>query len=251
MSPADKIWDANAYIANAPFVPALGAAVVEWLDPRAGETVLDLGCGDGSLTLKLKAAGCQVVGVDSSAAMVAAARARGLEAHVADGHALPFENRFDAVFTNAALHWMLDPEAVIAGVKRALKPGGRFVGECGGAGNVNHICNALRTVFARRGITESWVVPWYYASDTEYRAKLERAGFIVDRISLFPRPTDLTTGIEGWLRTFTDGILGRLPEAEREPALAEIVELCRPHLLRKDGVWFADYVRLRFAARLK
>jgi SAM-dependent methyltransferase len=249
--PSDKIWDAKAYAANAPFVPALGAAVIDWLAPRAGESVLDLGCGDGSLTLKLLAEGCAVVGVDSSPAMVEAARARGIEAYVADGQALPFENRFDAVFTNAALHWMLDHDAVIASVKRALKPGGRFVGECGGFGNVDHICNAMRAVFARRGITESWVVPWHFASDSEFAARLTKAGFSVERISLFPRPTDLSTGIEGWLRTFSDGILAHLPEADREPALAEMIALCEPHLKKPDGVWFADYVRLRFAARLK
>ena len=131
-----QTWNPDQYARNAGFVPALGLPVVELLDPQPGERILDLGCGDGVLTEKLASLGCQVVGVDSSAAQVAAAQARGLDARVVDAHELPFEAEFDAVFSNAALHWMRQPEAVIAGVWRALEPGGRFVGELGGAGNI-------------------------------------------------------------------------------------------------------------------
>jgi trans-aconitate methyltransferase len=137
--PGDRVvqqhWDPARYQRNAGFVAALGQPVVELLAPRSGERILDLGCGDGALT-EVLARDARVTGVDASAEQVGAARARGLDAHVADGTRLGFAAEFDAVFSNAALHWMRDPDAVIDGVWRVLKPGGRFVGECGGAGNV-------------------------------------------------------------------------------------------------------------------
>src|SRR5947208_16977670 len=132
---AHQTWSPEQYAQQARFVSDLGMPVVELLAPRAGERILDVGCGDGSLTKKLVELGCQVVGVDASPAMVAAAQAVGLDARVMDGQSLPFEQEFDAVFSNAALHWMPRSEVVIAGVWRSRKPGGRFVGECGSAGN--------------------------------------------------------------------------------------------------------------------
>src|SRR5512142_2028530 len=140
---APQTWDPERYARNARFVADLGMPVVELLAPKSGERILDLGCGDGALTEKLVAMGCTVVGVDGSAEQVAAARARGLDCHVMDGEQLTFNNEFDAVFSNAALHWMKRADAVIAGVWRALKPGGRFVAECGGHGNIKAIETAL------------------------------------------------------------------------------------------------------------
>ena len=142
-------WNPEIYQRDAGFVATLGAPLLELLAPQSGEQVLDLGCGDGTLTLRLQEAGCEVLGVDSSPDQVAAARARGLRAEVVDGHALPFVDRFDAVFSNAALHWMLNPAAVLAGVARALKPGGRFVAEMGGAGNVDSVM--VGGAFRKRG----------------------------------------------------------------------------------------------------
>ncbi|MGH7789991.1 MAG: class I SAM-dependent methyltransferase, partial [Candidatus Binatia bacterium] len=144
-------WDPERYARNARFVAELGAPVVELLAPRAGERVLDLGCGDGALTERLVALGCAVVGVDASPEQIAAARARGLDAHVVPGEGLAFAAEFDAVFSNAALHWMKNADVVIDGVWRALRPGGRFVGECGGAGCVAQIVAALAAALARRG----------------------------------------------------------------------------------------------------
>ena len=168
---------------------ALGLPVVDLLDPQPGERILDLGCGDGVLTEKLAALGCQVVGVDSSPEQVAAARARGLDARVVDAHHLPFEAEFDAVFSNAALHWMRQPEAVIASVWRALEPGGRFVGELGGAENIASVQDALQAMLARRGVDLAQISPWYFPDEAEYRSKLEQAGFVVTSIERFPRPT--------------------------------------------------------------
>src|SRR5262245_55117120 len=147
-----QTWHPDRYIRNAGFVAQLGLPVVELLDPQPGERILDLGCGDGWLTEKLVDVGCQVVGVDSSAEQIAAARERGLEAYVIDVRQLTFEAEFDAVFSNATLHWIKQPELVITGAWRALKPGGRFVGEFGGYGNVARIATALHQGLAQRGV---------------------------------------------------------------------------------------------------
>jgi trans-aconitate methyltransferase len=141
-----QIWNSQTYATNARFVADLGLSVVEWLNPQLSDRILDLGCGDGALTIKLKNLGCEVVGVDASEDLIATARSLGLDAHVMDGHYLAFDRPFDAVFSNAALHWMQQPEQVIAGVTRSLKPGGRFVGEFGGAGNVATIHQALMVI---------------------------------------------------------------------------------------------------------
>jgi trans-aconitate methyltransferase len=222
--------------------------VVELLDPQPGERILDLGCGDGWLTEKLVEAGCQVVGVDSSAEQVAAARERGLEAYVMDGRELKFEGEFEAVFSNATLHWIKQPEAAIAGVWRALKPGGRFVGEFGGDGNVARITAALHQALARRGLDPQAVHPWYFPSPEAYRGLLEAQGFKVRTIALIPRPTPLPGNMIDWLETFGESFIFSLPEAERRAYLEEVQAQLRPHLCDAEGRWQADYVRLRFAA---
>ena len=248
--PAAQDWQAERYGRNARFVADLGAPLVELLAPRPGERVLDLGCGDGALSLQLMAAGCSVVGVDAAADMVRRARELGVDARLADGHALGFENAFDAVFSNAALHWMSrDPDAVLAGVARALVPGGRLVAELGGHGNVAAIVTALLAVLARRGIDGEAAIPWYFPTTEAYRAKLEAAGLEVSSIALIPRPTALPTGIEGWLETFAAPLTGLLEPTDRPRALAEVAALLRPSLCDQHGGWTADYVRLRLAAR--
>ncbi len=248
-SDADDAWSAEHYRRHAGFVPTLGQGVVAVLAPRPGERILDLGCGDGALTDSLTAAGAEVVGVDASADMVAAARRRGIDARVADATRLDFEAAFDAVFSNAALHWMPDADAVIAGVHRALKPSGRFVGEFGGAGNVAAITVALTAILGRRGIDPGLAIPWYFPTASAYRRQLERRGFAVNEIELFPRPTPLPGGMDGWLETLAAPVLARLPENERRAARDEAVDLLRPALCDERGRWTVDYVRLRFAAR--
>jgi trans-aconitate methyltransferase len=241
-------WSADRYAQTAHFVPALGAPVLELLAPAPGERILDLGCGDGVLTEKIAAAGAKVVGVDAGPEMIAAARARGIDGRVMNGQRLTFASEFDAVFSNAALHWMRDQEAVLAGVHRALKPGGRFVAEMGGHNNTAAIIVALSAVLARHSLKARRLNPWYFPSAEAYRAKLEAAGFEIEEIAIVPRPTTLPTGIEPWLDTFAEDFFHPLPEAARLLARGEVADLLRPVLMDETGTWIADYVRLRFRA---
>jgi len=247
---ARQHWSARRYAETAHFVPALGAPVLELLAPSGGEHILDLGCGDGVLTEKIVAAGAMVVAVDAAPDMVAAARARGIDARVMAGQNLAFDREFDAVFSNAALHWMRPPEAVLAGVRRALKPGGRFAAEMGGHNNTAAIIVALSAVLARYGLDAHRLSPWYFPSAAAYREKLETAGFTVEEIRIVPRPTILPTGIEPWLDTFAEDFLGAVPERDRLCARAEVADLLRPVLTDETGTWVADYVRLRFRTKL-
>jgi len=243
-------WSAARYAATAHFVPAFGAPVVELLAPRPGERILDLGCGDGVLTEKIAAAGATIVAVDAAPDMVAAARAKGLDARVVPGQSLAFEREFDAVFSNAALHWMHPPEAVLAGVARALKPGGRFVAEMGGHNNTAAIQTAFRAVLAKRGLEATRLSPWYFPSAAAYRAKLEAAGFRVEEIAIVPRPTPLEAGLGPWLDIFCEDFFNPLPPADRAAAKQEVIDLLEPILKDETGLWIADYVRLRFRATL-
>ncbi len=245
---AGQAWKTESYVTNAGFVADLGAPVMDLLAPKKDERILDLGCGDGRLTEKLIAAGAVVVGSDASPDLLASAKARGIDTVHADGHALPFNAEFDAVFSNAALHWMKRPADVIAGVNRALKPGGRFVGEFGGFGNVAAICTAVLAVLERRGIDGRKTFPWFYPTPKEYTALLEAGGFRVREIMLIPRPTPLPTGMKGWLETFINPMIAGLSGDDRVEAIDETVALLANALRDTEGNWIADYVRLRFAA---
>ena len=245
---SNQSWNAQQYSEHARFVSNLGMPVVAVLAPQPKERILDLGCGDGPLTKQLSDLDCEVVGVDASPEMIVAAKRLGLDARVMNGQALEFNDEFDAVFSNAALHWMTEPEKVITGVWRALKPGGRFVGEFGGKGNVAIIVSALHDALRKRAIDATTINPWYNPSSEEYRAKLEARGFTVKEIDLFPRPTPLPGNIVAWLETFAQPFTAALPPSERSVFFQEAAELCRPKLCDNSGQWHADYVRLRFWA---
>jgi trans-aconitate methyltransferase len=246
-----QTWNASLYAANAAFVPALGQPVLELLQPRPGERILDLGCGDGVLTQKLAETGAEVVGVDSSADMVAAARQRGLDARVMDATKLTFDQEFDAVFSNAVLHWIKhDPDAAIASAYRALLRPGKFVGEMGGHGCVAAVTVALTVGLEKRGVKNAAsVCPWYFPTVDDYTARLERAGFVAESVQLILRPTPLPSGMRGWLETFANPFCATLSEDQRGEYLEEATQMLRPVLCDDKGRWTADYIRLRFIAR--
>jgi trans-aconitate methyltransferase len=245
-----QTWDPETYGQNAAFVHELAGGVLEWLEPKAAEYILDIGCGDGQLTQRIAATGASVVGVDTSPEMVMAARSRGMAADVASAEALPFMRKeFDAVFSNATLHWVRDQDAMMSQVHRILKPGGRFVAEMGGHGNVAAIRAGLTAVLARHGLDGREDGVNYYPTPEAYTRRLERHGFRVPRMALIPRPTPLPeSGMTGWLKTFRRGVLDTLPPELRETVVSETAELLAPVLRGEDGNWTADYVRLRFLA---
>jgi trans-aconitate methyltransferase len=243
-------WQTDTYLKHAHFVADLATPVVDLLNPQKGERILDLGCGDGRLTKALQDFGCIVKGVDYSEDFVQTALSKGLDAEVMDAHQLAFADDFDAVFSNAALHWMKEPEKVITGVKRALKPKGRFIGEFGGFGNIQSILDALQIALAERHLELDDISPWYFPTPDDYRNLLEKEGFRVDSIELIPRPTPLPTDILGWLTVFANSFTQRLPEHDRDVFLHQVMDLLAPKLQKEDGSWFVDYVRLRFAAYL-
>ena len=243
-----QTWNPSLYAENGRFVALMVDSLVEALAPSAGERILDLGCGDGFLSARLAASGATVVGVDASPQMVAAARERGVDAHCVRGEALPFDSEFDAVFSNAALHWMSDQDAVLRGAYRALKPGGRLVAECGGQGNIAAIRVALMAVLSARGVPLERIENNCFYGPDDYRGRLEKQGFVVKNISLTPRPTPLPAGMAEWLHTFRSSVLEELSSEDRPVAVAQIVSLLKPVLCDGKGKWTADYVRLRFMA---
>ena len=244
-------WLPEKYQHNANFVSKLGVPLIELLNPQQEERILDLGCGDGLLMVKLQQLGCDVVGVDSSPEMILAAQKLGLSAQVMDGENLNFVNEFDAIFSNAALHWMVNADAVIKGVYKALKSQGRFVAEMGGVGNVNTVVKAIDACLQKRGIDYGALNPWYFPSVEDYQERLEKAGFVVDNIILFERPTPLPQGIKGWLEVFAQKFTNHLPQDNRGLFIQEVTDICHPRLCDRDGNWQADYVRLRFSAHKK
>jgi SAM-dependent methyltransferase len=241
-------WDADRYVDEAAFVPTHGVPVVDVLAPQPGERILDLGCGDGGLTVRIAASGATVVGVDSSAEMVSVARQRGLDARVIDGQRLPFDAEFDAVFTNAALHWMADLPSVLAGVRRALRPGGRFVGEFAAAGNIADIGLAVSAARLRLGLGPAGN-PWRTSDADEFAALCEATGLTVDMVEEFPRPTPLPNGLNSWLRVFGEPLLADVDGSQRDDVIAAAVQFARPWMTDRRGRWTAGYRRLRFRVR--
>jgi trans-aconitate methyltransferase len=245
-------WDAGLYDTKHSFVWENAGGVVDLLAAKPGEQILDLGCGTGTLTAEIAASGAQVVGLDRSAEMIAEARKKfpAIEFEVCDARELRFSEQFDAVFSNAALHWIPEAEQVVEGVARALRPGGRFVAEFGGKGNVHQVVLALQTALAELGVSREGVNPWYNPNIAEYAALLENHGLEVTAGALFERPTKLEDGEQGlrnWITMFCGSFLQRVPAANREKFLAAAEAAARTALW-KPGYWELDYRRLRIAA---
>src|SRR5215212_10695377 len=246
-------WDSRLYDESFGIITQLGAGVVELLAPRPGERIVDLGCGTGALTAQIAAADAKVLGIDASDAMITRAKELypRLRFEVARGENFAVETPVNAVFSNAALHWMSPPEAVATSVARALEPGGRFVAEMGGIGNISTIVAAMYQALAEEGIPREQVRnPWYFPSIGEYASLLEQAGFEVALMQLFDRPTplgDCPNGIADWLQMFGGEFMAAVPATHRARFQERVNELTRP-VLYHDGRWVADYRRLRFMA---
>ncbi len=246
-------WNAQTYDERHSWVWKRGEGVVELLAPRKGERILDLGCGTAHLTARIAASGAEVLGLDASPAMIGKAKAEhpGLDLRVADGRDFRLEAPVDAVFSNAALHWMQPPGAVAACVARALKPGGRFVAEMGGKGNLRTLLEGVRAAILAAGVEAPRVEDdLYFPSAAEYGSLLEAHGFELRQAVLFERPTPLEggeAGLRAWVHQFGMHLFRVVPEAQRDAVMDDITKRLRPKLW--DGAqWVADYRRLRFVA---
>lgn len=242
---SSKTWDAERYQAGYSFVWQFGEELIDLLAPHAGERVIDLGCGSGQLTARIAEAGAKVIGIDASREMIAAARQNfpAIEFRLADATSFTVEQTADAVFSNAALHWVRDAAAAIARIFRALKPGGRFVFEMGGAGNTRQLMNAIGEVAA------GFEVPWYFPGIAEYAGLLEAGGFEVRLATLFDRPTRIEgeSGLEDWLIMWDDALFPGRGEEEKVEIRRKVADRMRTSIYR-DGAWVIDYRRLRMVA---
>ncbi|MGG1659285.1 class I SAM-dependent methyltransferase [Brevibacillus sp. NRS-1366] len=248
-----KRWNAELYDDKMNFVSHYGRGLVDWLQPVSSERILDLGCGTGDLTTQLAETGAKVAGIDFSADMIRTARQKypHLPFHVADAHTYRTEESYDAIFSNAALHWMKKPEEVIRTVWLALAPGGRFVAEFGGKGNCDQVVNALRIALQQKGISADERIPWYFPSIAEYAILLEKQGFRVVLASHFDRPTTMPDGDYGlrhWLDSFCSPFFTDLSPDEMEEVCLHVTELLRPTLFQ-EGKWIVDYKRIRIIAK--
>lgn len=236
-------WDAGDYARVGAFVAELGGAAVDLLDPQAGERILDVGCGEGTLTLKIIERGSTVLGIDNSPEMIAAARAKGVDALLLPAEDMQFFAEFDAAFSNATLHWVLQKEQAARAIFRALKSGGRFAGEMGGEDNLRSLRDALDEELIIRGYVPPTEAGNWYPSPEEFAETYEAAGFHEVDARLIERPTPLDHGIAAWVTTFRKGWLDRagVPEAERAEIGAAVAD--------RIGSNIADYVRLRFIMR--
>jgi trans-aconitate methyltransferase len=246
----NSTWNPALYDDRASFVSELGHELVLWLRPQSGERVLDIGCGTGTLTAQLARQGATVTGIDRSPDMIASAREKyaGLRFLVADGQDLTYTEEFDAVFSNAALHWMPRADDVLSGVQRALVPGGRFVAEFGGAGCVATVLEAVTAVLREWQIDPAPYLNWFFPSPGRYAGLLESHGLVPREVRYFERPTPMPgeDGLSDWLGLFQGGLMADL--GNRWPELCrKAAQLCRGALFR-DGQWHLDYVRLRVAA---
>jgi len=244
-------WNTALYEKNHAFVWEYGKSILELLAPKPQERILDLGCGTGQLTQEIAAYGANVSGIDSDPAMIQKAKQNYPQLQFTVADATDFEvEPLNAVFSNAVLHWIPKPDAVIGCVYQALKPNGRFVAEFGGKGNVKAIVNALYSVLETMPKSSQTINPWYFPSIGEYTTLLEKQGFEVSYAVLFDRPTPLEggeRGLENWIQMFASRFLAEV-NSEQQKKLIQVVEQQLKPILYRDGCWSADYRRIRIVA---
>ena len=241
-------WNANNYSQNADFVYKLAMPVVDLLQAKKNEKILDLGCGEGSLSLEIQKYDSQVIGVDTSEDMVTKSKEKGIEAYVMSATKLAFSEEFDAVFSNAVLHWIDDAKGVIQQISRVLKPSGRFVGEFGGDGNIQTLLSAIEEVFNRHPEFGAYKSLWFFPTPQKYKELLEENGFSVGYIKLIKRPTPVND-IKEWLEIFANGMMQSVPEESKESFKSEVQDILKEKLYTAKDGWVVDYVRLRFYAK--
>jgi trans-aconitate 2-methyltransferase len=252
MTKSDR-WNADLYEDQHSFVWEYGNDLINLLSPQPQEKILDLGCGTGQLTDQIATTGAEVVGIDNSAAMIAKAQENypHIEFRVADATNFSFNESFDAIFSNAVLHWVKPPEAAVKCMKKALKPGGRLVVEFGGKGNVNQIVEAIFTELKKYNYQGELVAnPWYFPSISEYTTLLEKHNFEVNFATLFSRPTKLDegdAGLRNWLDMFASNLLSKFSAEEKAEIIKNIERKLKESLYQK-GNWIADYKRIRILA---
>lgn len=247
-SVAGQEWHADTYATNARSVSEQGLWLISALAPQPCERILDLGCGDGFLTRRIAESGATVIGLEPDPDMAQKTRDQGVEVLEGDAHDLAMKDTFDAVVSNAALHWMRRPERVFANVFAALKPGGRFIAEQGGFGNIAAICTAILATLEARGHEDRTNLPWDFPTVETQSTRLQAAGFHIQSMTLIPQLTPLPTGLDGWLQTFAGPFVYGLPEIEQHAIRSDVIRRLKPILCDREDTWTADYVRLRFQA---
>jgi len=240
-------WNPQTYNKHTAFVSQLALPVVDLLNPKEGEQILDVGCGDGTLAVEMERRGAKVIGVDMSAEMVDACRDNGIEAYVGSVTDLPYENAFDSVFSNAMLHWVKDARGAVQNIAKSLKVGGCFVCEFGGEGNAYHLVSAMQEVFTHHPEFGAFNNPWYFPSVEEYKALLESVGFNVEYIEIIPRPTPMDD-IANWLDIFANGVTSHLSTEEYAVFKKEAIEILKTTNYSEEEGWVLDYKRLRVKA---
>ncbi len=240
-------WDAKKYHKHADFVSNLAMPVVELLNPQKGEKILDVGCGEGTLALEIEKSGAKVIAVDLSEDMVLKSKEKGLEAYMMSATDLRFEQTFDAIFSNATLHWVLTPDEALKQMYKVLKPKGRIIAEFGGENNIKHLLHAIKAVFEKHPKYGAFNNPWYFPAKDTYKALLEACGFEVIMIETIVRPTKIDD-ITHWLDVFANGIIKHLTPKQQAQFKTEVKTLLKPLLYSKEEGWVIDYERLRFKA---
>ena len=241
-------WNTNQYKNHASFVSDMAEDLVEVLNPKKDETILDLGCGDGTLALKIKQKCQNIIAVDLSNEMVEKTKSLGIEAYIMSATNLEFENKFDAVFSNAVLHWVKQSKLAVQNINKVLKQNGRFIAEFGGYKNINTIVQAIQEVFNQNKDYGVFNNPWYFPTTQEYKNILEQNGFEVKSINLTTRPTSVDD-ILNWLNIFANGIISHLNKEQKESFLLEVKRILENKLYSKEQGWILDYVRIRVEAK--